>query len=945
MGKSKKTLYVVSSLVIGVCSVLLVLFGFILFGGVNDSSVDLVFVSDTRDFIYDGYAHGSDGWQLAEGKLRKGHTAKVKVTGSQRDVGTGKNAISVVIYDKNGNDITETYNIELREGNINVLPRPIEITTVTDEKIFDGYPLYNRNWDVSNGRVADGQYLDVSLPAERTEIGVSKNAAIVIIRDSNYEDVSENYDITVITGELTVKPIPVEISTKSMFKVYDGEPLTCDEWSLNSTLLEGDYIQSVIMPATITERGAVENYISEIIINRADGSRANYYELNCRAGTLAVMPRVITVRSGDAVKAYDGTPLTCGDWQIISITQPLEGHVVEVAISGTRTEAGESPNDIAQVVISDVLGKDVTYNYDVRYHTGTLVVIGNVGGGNGSGNTVGSGGSSLDDSGTLEGDSDENPDGIAFRFNADTSGDVYFRLKSFGNFSGNSWQDIADYGYIINDKYSANYLAGAALACGGYDRTHIRIESLSNDYILPSYLDTSDGDYEIQKSDVLYTGDTSKVYGLNCYFYDYVKRPYLAVDPHIYENYEIKYHIYTYREYLTLTSEEDSFLRTIINENGWSTYDPKIVEKVANYVKSAADYNLNYDKRLDKENDVAIAFLRDYKQGVCRHYATAATLLFRALGIPARYTVGYKARASEGDWVDVAANQAHAWVEIYVSGFGWATVEVTGATAGEEAPDGRKKLNVKPVNLQKKYDGTVLTHSGEVQGLSTLTALGYTYRAKVSGRQTTVGASECAITSFTLYDPNGDDVTDNFNIKYSTGKLQLYLAEINVVTYGGVKYYDGTPLEVPNASYIGKLLDGHRIRLLTATGSITNVGKKINLFDIYIEDQLGVDVTDVYKINAEYGYLEILPRKVIIIAGSAEKRYDGTALICKEFKYEYEGAAEFNDTIRVAINGSQVEIGYSENVVTAVKIIDSNGKDVTDNYYVITYNGLLTVTY
>ena len=84
---------------------------------------------------------------------------------------------------------------------------------------------------------------------------------------------------------------------------------------------------------------------------------------------------------------------------------------------------------------------------------------------------------------------------------------------------------------------------------------------------------------------------------------------------------------------------------------------------------------------------------------------------------------------------------------------------------------------------------------------------------------------------------------------------------------------------------------------------------------------------------------------MIIIAGSAEKRYDGTALICKEFKYEYEGAAEFNDTIRVAINGSQVEIGYSENVVTAVKIIDSNGKDVTDNYYVITYNGLLTVTY
>lgn len=71
-------------------------------------------------------------------------------------------------------------------------------------------------------------------------------------------------------------------------------------------------------------------------------------------------------------------------------------------------------------------------------------------------------------------------------------------------------------------------------------------------------------------------------------------------------------------------------------------------------------------------------FLNESKQGYCMHYATAAALLLRTAGIPARYVSGYVAyapyRTAETEVTDHAA---HAWVEIYIDGVGWYPVEAT----------------------------------------------------------------------------------------------------------------------------------------------------------------------------------------------------------------------------------------------------------------------------
>lgn len=66
------------------------------------------------------------------------------------------------------------------------------------------------------------------------------------------------------------------------------------------------------------------------------------------------------------------------------------------------------------------------------------------------------------------------------------------------------------------------------------------------------------------------------------------------------------------------------------------------------------------------------------RRGVCQDYAHLCIALLRAAGIPARYVSGYFApRELEiGERVDA---ESHAWVDVFVEGFGWWAVDVTNA--------------------------------------------------------------------------------------------------------------------------------------------------------------------------------------------------------------------------------------------------------------------------
>lgn len=84
-------------------------------------------------------------------------------------------------------------------------------------------------------------------------------------------------------------------------------------------------------------------------------------------------------------------------------------------------------------------------------------------------------------------------------------------------------------------------------------------------------------------------------------------------------------------------------------------------------------YDINVDLR-DSDNYVE-SFLFETQSGYCAHYASAMVEMLRSIGIPARYTQGYRHVTKKGE--AVFSKEAHAWPEAFIKGIGWVPFEPT----------------------------------------------------------------------------------------------------------------------------------------------------------------------------------------------------------------------------------------------------------------------------
>lgn len=115
-----------------------------------------------------------------------------------------------------------------------------------------------------------------------------------------------------------------------------------------------------------------------------------------------------------------------------------------------------------------------------------------------------------------------------------------------------------------------------------------------------------------------------------------------------------------------------------------------LANEIAALVRGSASYDLNTARMPRSETDFAMWFLEESDTGYCVHFASAATVLLRAAGIPARYITGYLTDGTAGEAVTVRGADAHAWAEYWTPGRGWVLLEATpgsGSTAGEMPHD------------------------------------------------------------------------------------------------------------------------------------------------------------------------------------------------------------------------------------------------------------------
>jgi hypothetical protein len=108
-------------------------------------------------------------------------------------------------------------------------------------------------------------------------------------------------------------------------------------------------------------------------------------------------------------------------------------------------------------------------------------------------------------------------------------------------------------------------------------------------------------------------------------------------------------------------------------------------------VKLFLDDNYKYSRKETHSGvpDPTADFLFGNRIGYCVHFAHAAVLLWRSLGLPARVGTGYAVEESArqgGSTIMVRASDAHAWPELYLEGAGWVVIDVTPRETLDETP-------------------------------------------------------------------------------------------------------------------------------------------------------------------------------------------------------------------------------------------------------------------
>lgn len=169
--------------------------------------------------------------------------------------------------------------------------------------------------------------------------------------------------------------------------------------------------------------------------------------------------------------------------------------------------------------------------------------------------------------------------------------------------------------------------------------------------------------------------------------------------PHPASAEEERYRQFVYQQYLAVPPELTPALQRWtaaaerealhaggpVRPSGGSEYTDRIAlaQWYAGLLELTTEYDLETPFTPDS-SDFVSHFLLTSRRGYCVHYASAAVLLLRSEGIPARYVSGYLAQVPLSGSTVVPDSAAHAWVELYLDGYGWYPVEVT--PAAEEAP-------------------------------------------------------------------------------------------------------------------------------------------------------------------------------------------------------------------------------------------------------------------
>lgn len=859
----------------------------------------ITITTGSAEKVYDGIRLESATYTHRAEELAEGHRiSEQSAYPSLIDVGTIVNVNSYSIYDSEGVDVSENYNITTTYGKLEISKRIITIRTATDIKEYDGQKFYNHNYEVTTATkiVAWQTHFVKNDYGIYTVAESGRNLLEICILDALGRDITDiNYEITYDYGTLTLLKRKIVVETGSAVKIYDGDPLTKPTLMVYGGLAFGQEITPT-NSVSITNAGSVSNAIGFEIINSYEKVTVNY-DINTMYGTLTVEKRPISVTTGTNWYIFDGLYHSYDAYETSYYGANKVGLISEndkLTISNL-TEI----RDFA-VVENKFDLVDESGNYDIKSVIyGTLAILPR----------------SIR---VIMGDAYKEYDGtpltnLSYRTNLNGSENEFGLVEGDELILDGTPSSITNVGTVRNEcPYkvpNSNYVIGAVVT------GELKVYERSIDVVL----------YDVNAvygEEIKYPSGTGNIANANtCRLASGEKiEVFVAL-----ENADINA-INPVGRYTIIADRQKT---RITNANG--------AETTSNYDITYVNSTLVIEARTVTVTTEDNSKIYDGTPLQNNGYSATGVLVGQEVYEQIPYSIVNVDESGRDRAVygirDILSKQDV--TDNYIINYDYGYLGITA-----------RPITVKTASDSKVYDGKPLVHTGYE-----------TYYFEAEGIEGLLGEDELILVSAASITDVGDGngiknecvfevPNSNYEIKsYDYGTLKITAREIIVYTDSAEKIYDKTPLTCN--TYTTKyahsdeegLLNGDSLIITGELASITEVGDGAGIENIF---EFEMPNSNYALYDTVYGTLKITPREIVVVTGSAEKEYDGTPLGCTDYKtYLYGdrsqvGLIEGDGLLNPTFISSRIVAGSQDNVCTFE--VPSNNYEIADYEY-----GTLTI--
>ena len=390
MTKFRKSILIFGILVLIIGAALGTFIVLSLTGSLRTEAIELEFTVDYAEKEYDGTPLTASSYKITAGFPIEGHTPVVTFTGEQTEVGDGLSGLEVKMVNESGYDVTREYDIRVVPGVLSVYQCPLRVALTAHDVHYDGAMVdIGDGYTVTGGKLVKGHRIMLQIKDEWFAVAGTTIAGETLtagdfdlyILDANGRNVTSNYSVAPPTGRVNIIQRPLVITPESVEKIYDGKPLTCSRYIIETgTLASGQYIVAEFRGANggsaqvtdANEDSPLEVVVAATIYDINGSDVTANYDIRPNIGYITVKKANLSIVAKSKSWEYDGEEHSFSDDpEAESVTGLADGDDVIIECTGSVTDVSVVTNKIEKYYIN---GGEINNNYKVTLKDGKLEV-------------------------------------------------------------------------------------------------------------------------------------------------------------------------------------------------------------------------------------------------------------------------------------------------------------------------------------------------------------------------------------------------------------------------------------------------------------------------------------------------------------------------------------------------------------------------------------------